>query len=103
MDITHIFELAILLVSAIVSAFVIPLLKQKLERDKLDKVLTYVEIAVTAADQLFSTEQGAEKKAYVVAYLNEELAKRGLTVDVETLENMIEAQVLLLHNELKND
>ena len=103
MDITHIFELTILLVSAIVSAFVIPLLKQKLERDKLDKVLTYVEIAVTAADQLFSTEQGAEKKAYVVAYLNEELAKRGLTVDVETLENMIEAQVLLLHNELKND
>lgn len=103
MDITHIFELAILLVSAIVSVFVIPLLKQKLERDKLDKVLTYVEIAVTAADQLFSTEQGAEKKAYVVAYLNEELAKRGLTVDVETLENMIEAQVLLLHNELKND
>ena len=103
MDITHIFELAILLVSAIVSAFVIPLLKQKLERDKLDKVLTYVEIAVTAADQLFSTEQGAEKKAYVVAYLNEELAKRGLTVDVETLENMIEAQVLVLHNELKND
>lgn len=103
MNITHIIELAILLVFAIISAFVVPVLKQKLGQDKLNKILTYVEIAVTAADQLFNTDQGQEKKEYVLAYLNAELERLGLTVDMETLENMIEAQVLILHNQLKEE
>ena len=103
MDITHIFQLAILLVSAIVAAFVIPILKQKLGRDKLNRILVYVEAAVTAAEQLYNSEQGQEKKAYVLAYLNTELAKNGLTVDMETLENLIESQVLILHNQLKQE
>ena len=103
MDITHIFELAILLVFAVISAFVIPLIKQKVEQDKLNKILTYVEIAVTAADQLFNSDEGIQKKAYVLEYLESELAKHGLTVNMETLDKMIEAQVLVLHNELKNE
>ena len=102
MDITHIFELAILLIFAVLSAFVVPAIKQKLQKEKLDKVLTYVEIAVTAADQLFDSNQGSEKKAYVVSYLQKELEKCNLTVDVDTLENMIESQVLILHNQLKD-
>jgi LL-H family phage holin len=103
MDITHILQLAILLISAIVAAFVIPILKQKLGRDKLNRILVYVEAAVTAAEQLYNSEQGQEKKAYVLEYLNTELAKNGLTVDMETLENLIEAQVLILHNQLKQE
>lgn len=101
MNITQICSLAILLVFAIVSAFVVPVLKQKLGQDKLNKILMYVEIAVAAAEQLYNSDQGAEKKAYVLAYLNEELAKLGLVVDMETLENLIESQVLILHNQLK--
>ena len=103
MDITHIFQLAILLVFAILSAFVVPVLKQKLGKNKLDRILVYVEAAVTAAEQLYNSEQGQEKKAYVLAYLNAELAKNGLTVDMDTLENLIEAQVLILHNQLKQE
>ena len=98
MDITNIFQLVILLLSALVATFVIPLLKQK-----LNKVMTYVEIAVHAADQLFSTDEGKAKKEYVVNYLTEMLKKQGLTVDMETLENMIEAEVLKLHKQLKTE
>ena len=42
MDITNIFELVILLISALVATFVIPLLKQKFGQEKLNKVMTYV-------------------------------------------------------------
>lgn len=103
MNITQICALAILLVFAIISAFVVPVLKQKVGQDKLNKILMYVEIAVAAAEQLYNADQGAEKKAYVLEYLNAELAKHGLVVDMETLENLIESQVLILHNQLKEN
>lgn len=103
MDITNIFQLVILLLSALVATFVIPLLKQKFGQEKLNKVMTYVEIAVRAADQLFATDEGKAKKEYVVNYLTEMLKKQGLTVDMETLENMIEAEVLKLHKQLKTE
>lgn len=103
MDITNIFQLVILLLSALVATFVIPLLKQKFGQEKLNKVMTYVEIAVRAADQLFATDEGKAKKEYVVNYLTEMLKKQGLTVDIETLENMIEAEVLKLHKQLKTE
>lgn len=103
MDITNIFQLVILLLSALVATFVIPLLKQKFGQEKLNKVMTYVEIAVRAADQLFATDEGKAKKEYVVNYLTEMLKKQGLTVDLETLENMIEAEVLKLHKQLKTE
>ena len=103
MDITNIFELVILLISALVATFVIPLLKQKFGQEKLNKVMTYVEIAVHAAHQLFATDEGKAKKEYVVNYLTEMLKKQGLTVDMETLENMIEAEVLKLHKQLKTE
>lgn len=103
MDITHIFELVILLLTAVVATFVVPLLKQKFGQEKLNKVLTYVEIAVKAADQLFATDEGKAKKEYVVNYLNDILKQQGLTVDMETLENMIEAQVLQIHKQLKTE
>ena len=103
MDITHIFEIIILLLAAVVATFVVPLLKQKFGQEKLNKVLTYVEIAVKAADQLFATDEGKAKKEYVVNYLQEILKQQGLTVDMETLENMIEAQVLQIHKQLKTE
>lgn len=103
MDITHIFQLVILLLSALVATFVIPLLKQKFGQEKLNKVMTYVEIAVRAADQLFNTDEGKAKKEYVVNYLKEILKQQGLTVDMETFENMIEAEVLKLHKQLKTE
>ena len=47
--------------------------------------------------------EGKAKKEYVVNYLTEMLKKQGLTVDMETLENMIEAEVLKLHKQIKTE
>ena len=62
-------------------------------------MLRWVEIAVSAAEQLYDATQGNAKKQYVVSFLEE----RGYRVDEEELNLAIEAAVLRLHREITND
>lgn len=96
MDYTKIIQAVIALATALLSAFFIPWLKQRVSAEKLEKWQTYVKIAVGAAEQLYDATQGAEKKAYVLQYL----ASKGIQFDSDTVDKMIEAAVLALHHEL---
>lgn len=90
MDITNILEAVITLAVALVTGLVIPLLRQKLGAEKLNKVATYVQIAVEAAEQIFrESGKGAEKKAYVIQWLSD----HNITVDSDKLDAMIESAV----------
>lgn len=95
MDYTQIISAVIALISALVSAFLIPWLKTKIDTDKLQTIRTYVEIGVKAAEQLYTATDGAAKKAYVVNFL----AEKGIQFDVETIDKLIEAAVLQLHHD----
>ena len=76
-DLTPIMEAIIALVVAVITAFVIPWLKGKIE----------------AAEQLYNgTGRGEEKKAYVVKFLQE----KGFTLDPDSLDKLIEAAVFNL-------
>ena len=96
MDYTQIISAVIALISALVSAFLIPWLKTKIDANKLQTIKTYVEIGVKAAEQLYAATDGEEKKAYVVNFL----AEHGIRFDVSTIDQLIEAAVLQLHHEL---
>lgn len=90
MDITNILEAVITLAIALVTGLVIPLLRQKLGAEKLNKVATYVQIAVEAAEQIFrESGKGAEKKAYVIQWLSD----HNITMDSDKLDAMIESAV----------
>lgn len=92
-DVTPIVEAVVALIMALISAFVIPWIKQKISKEKLEKVAMWVEIAVEAAEQLYTgSGRGAEKKAYVVDFLN----SKGYTLDTASLDNLIEAAVFNL-------
>lgn len=53
----------------------------------------WVTVAVEAAEQLYTgSGRGAEKKAYVVEFLN----SKGFKIDAETLDKLIEAAVFNL-------
>lgn len=96
-DLTVIVEAVLTLCIAAVSAFVIPWLKRKVSAEKLAEVSEWVQIAVTAAEQIYNGPGcGAEKKAYVLKFLND----RGYTVDMDTIENLIEAAVYELPEKL---
>jgi hypothetical protein len=92
-DLTPIMEAIIALVTAVITAFVIPWLKGKIDADKLEKIKLWVTVAVEAAEQLYKgSGRGEEKKAYVVKFLKE----KGFTLDPDSLDKLIEAAVFNL-------
>ena len=98
-DVTEIVRIVIALIVAVVSGFVIPWIKSKVDQNTLNKVLTYVEIFVAAAEQLYDKSEGALKKQYVL----EKLEQMGFKIDANILDSEIEAAVLRLHHELRGD
>lgn len=95
-DITEIVTVLIRLCIVTATAVLIPLVKSRVGRDKLDASLKWVKIAVAAAEQLYDAADGQEKKAYVMRCLEE----RGIVLCEEDVDTAIEAAVLELHNAL---
>lgn len=97
MSITEIVSLILKLICFIAVVFIIPYIKNKYSQQQLEdvnnKILTFVE----AAEQIFGTEQGEEKKQWVRG----RLASLGIDVDLDFIDACIESCVLILHNELK--
>lgn len=96
-DVTTIIEAVITIIVVLVSAFLIPLIKSKVDATTLNKILDYVKILVMAAEQIFDRADGAAKKQYVIDNL---CAKFGVKVDTPTIDAAIEAAVLELHNQM---
>ena len=96
MELTEVVKIVIELIVAIASLWLVPWIKAKLSAEQIADMLRWVEIAVSAAEQLYDATQGTIKKEYVVSFLEE----RGYHVDETELNLMIEAAVLKLHRGL---
>ena len=97
MDITPIIEAAFMLIAAVITAVIVPYIRSKTTDTQRAELQALVRIAVTAAEQLYvGTGKGKEKKAYVFEWLNE----RGITVDSEKLDAMIESAVYSLKEQI---
>lgn len=96
-DITPIIEAVAALLAAVITAVVVPYIKSKTTTDQQRQINTWVQIAVSAAEQIYSgSGRGEEKKAYVIEWLRQ----HGVTVDADKLDAMIEATVFGLKNEV---
>lgn len=95
-DITVIIEVIVRVIVAALCVVVIPYIKTKYDADKLKTIRVWAAIAVAAAEQLYKSTEGEEKKAYVLKYLEE----KGVKVDADELDGIIEASVLELHKAL---
>lgn len=95
-DITSFVEAVISVCVVFVSMVAIPWLRNKIGAQNLDELLSWVRIAVMAAEQLYNAADGEQKKLYVLNYLYE----KGYNVDEQDVENAIEAAVLELHSAL---
>ena len=83
------------LVAAVLTAVVIPYIKTKTTTDQQRQINTWVQIAVSAAEQIYNGPgRGEDKKKYVVEWLRQ----HGVTVDADKLDAMIEAAVYDLKN-----
>ena len=52
-DLTDIIVAVLTLISALISAFVIPYLKTKVDSDKFEKIKSWVKVAVEAAEMIY--------------------------------------------------
>ena len=96
-DLTPIIQAVIALVAALISVKLLPWLKPKASAEQLSALQLITKTLVFAAEQIYGSGTGEEKLKYV----EEELKKRGFTVD----RAMIEATVkeLQISNTNKTD
>ena len=95
-DLTQIIVAVITLIFGLVAKYAIPYLKEKYSTEQLEKMKLWAKVAVEAAEMLYiGSGRGEEKKKYVLDFLN----SKGFSVDMETLENLLESAVLELKQE----
>ena len=89
----------IALAGVILTAYIIPLLKQSLSAKQLENVRLAVNTSVRAAEMLFSTKEGEAKKQWVLDYL----ASQNIVVDEDQLNALIEEAVYELNKDKIED
>ena len=95
-DLTPIVNAVIALIAAIITTFLIPWIKSKIDAAKLAQIVEWVGIAVRAAEQIYNESgMGEKKKQYVLDFL----ADKGFTLDSNSINAMIEAAVKNLNIE----
>lgn len=95
-DITQIVLAVLGLLGTIITTFVIPILKNKLTEQQQERLNTAVRIAVYAAEQIFNSDEGRQKKAWVINLLNEQ----GYHANTDAIDAQIEAMVNQMRIEL---
>lgn len=96
-NITPIVNAVIAIIAAVIMAFLVPWIKIKTTEQQRKEIGSWVKIGVAAAEQLYAgAGRGAEKKAYVLEFL----AKNNLTVNIDAIDEMIEAAVQQLNSEI---
>ena len=79
---------------AIITGFIIPLIREKIGSEKLAKYEEWAIQAVQAAEMLFSEKgMGKTKKEYVVNFLNEMFNKNKVVITPSQIEILVEAAV----------
>lgn len=95
-DLTPIIQIIITLLSMIFTTLILPKVKkyldEKLSAEQRKNLSEFVKIAVGAAEQIYGSKTGQQKKEYVVSYL----LSKGLVFDIDEVTNMIENEVYKL-------
>ncbi len=89
-DLTRIVLSALGLIAGTVTAFLIPLIRSKLSETQREKLRFWINVAVNAFEQTIRGEgMGEKRKAAVLEFLH----SRGITVNTDEIDAMIEAEV----------
>ena len=105
MNITPILELAVKLIFAAVTIFLIPKIKKlfatKVSESDQKKLIRWAEIAVQAAEE--AARSGLIDKKAKYQYAKDFLEKRGVTLDADAMQALIDSTVWELFNQFKKD
>ena len=88
---------------ALVSAYLIPWIKNNISAKDMETIVFWVRFAVRCADQLFTPEEWEKKKQYVLGYIIDMAAKLGLKLTGQDINVLIEAAVNEIHHGGQNN
>ena len=91
-DLTQIILALITLISGILTSFLIPYLKQRMTAAGQERLSALIRVGVFAAQQLFQSDEGIRKKAYVIQLLEQQ----GYSIDSDEIDARIEAELMSL-------
>ena len=91
--ITEITKAIVSVVLILISAYVIPWLKNKIGDDKYATVVEFAEIVVRSAEKIYTPEEWAEKKKYAVQMVSDKAKEIGLDLSIEEINAIIEGAV----------
>ena len=97
----NILKIVVAVSTVFISVYVIPLLREKLNDSKYQRLLEMVEIAVRAAEQTIHSD-GAVKKDEVVKFVTQWMLAHGIAITQDQLDQLIEACVYQLKQEANN-
>lgn len=93
----RLFQIILMLIpilGAIVTGFIIPFIKEKIGTEKLAKYEYWAGLAVRAAEMLWKESGcGADKKQYVVDFLNKMFNKKKIVITEQQIEILVESAV----------
>ena len=97
MNLTTIVEAIIALAVAVITVFVLPWLSANTTARDREDLLSWVDIAVAAAQQLYHQCSGQQRLDYALALLEE----KGFDIDDGAVVDAVEAAVLKLHQQME--
>lgn len=94
-----IIKAVVAILSVVITTVIIPYVKQKLGDEKYAKLTEYVEWAVRCAEMLYTKEEWAQKKEYVVKYVTAKAAELKIELAPEDIDVLIEGLVHLVKHD----
>ena len=90
---TKLIESIVTVVIVIITAYVIPWLKNKIGEDKFNQIMLYAEMLVRSAEKIYTVEEWKEKKQYTVAMLTAKANEMGVELTDAEINAIIEGAV----------
>ena len=77
----------------VVSAYLVPWLKNKIGEDKYALLIEFAEIIVRSAEKIYTPEQWETKKQYAVTMVTDKAHELGIEISLEEVNAIVEGAV----------
>jgi LL-H family phage holin len=102
-DILYLIQIVIPVACSLITGFVIPWLRSKIENEKLEYMEKWAIYAVKSAELTFpDKKQGAKKKEFVVKFLNSMFNSKKIVISTEQINILVEYAVKELKEKESN-
>ena len=89
----EILKLVIMILAAVLTRYVIPWIRRKTQNETFQTVIDWTLQAVLAAEQVYTSKTGAERKRIVTAFVKRIIDEKGIPISDSELDILIESAV----------